>query len=213
MCTGQWRRTARSTASCWAAPSLPVKADHDINQAVTGAYRGCVPRIELTTDVQAAPEVVFDACLDVDMHTDSMGASAERAVAGVTTGRLTPGDLVTWEARHFGLPWRMTVRIADYRRPYGFTDEQISGPFGRWHHEHAFTGNPADSSATVMHDVIDFTAPMGLLGRLVASLILRPYLQRLIARRNAYLAATLAGLPRRGDGETGTETPGDGSSD
>ncbi|MFI9643155.1 SRPBCC family protein [Micromonospora sp. NPDC051925] len=169
-----------------------------------------MPRIELTTDVQAVPEAVFDACLDVDMHTQSMETSAERAVDGVTTGRLKAGDAVTWEARHFGLPWRMTVRISDYRRPYGFTDEQISGPFGRWHHAHTFTRNPADSSATVMRDVIDFTAPMGPLGRLMTSLILRPYLQRLVARRNAYLAATLARLPRPSDEGTGAELPGDG---
>ncbi|MGC4744304.1 SRPBCC family protein [Micromonospora sp. DT201] len=170
-----------------------------------------MPRIELTTDVQAVPETVFDACLDVELHTASMGTtSAERAVGGVTTGRLRAGDAVTWEARHFGLPWRMTVRITDYRRPDGFTDKQISGPFGRWHHEHSFKRNPADSSATVMRDVIDFTAPMGPIGRLVASLILRPYLQRLIARRNTHLAATLARLPRPADEEAGAEMPGDG---
>ncbi|MEU2613932.1 SRPBCC family protein [Micromonospora sp. NPDC007271] len=150
-----------------------------------------MPRIELATDVQAVPETVFDACLDVDLHTESMGTSAERAIGGVTTGRLAAGDAVTWEARHFGLPWRMTVRITDYRRPHGFTDEQVSGPFGRWRHEHSFTPNSAKSSTTIMRDVIDFTAPMGPVGGLVASLILRPYLQRLIARRNAYLAASV----------------------
>jgi ligand-binding SRPBCC domain-containing protein len=151
-----------------------------------------MPRIELTTVVEAAPETVFDACLDVDLHTESMGASGERAVGGVTTGRLKAGDVVTWEARHLALPWRMTVRITDYRRPRGFTDEQVSGPFGRWRHEHSFTPGPAGSSATVMRDIIDFTAPMGPVGRLVARLILRPYLQRVVARRNAFLAATVA---------------------
>ncbi|MEU1686490.1 SRPBCC family protein [Micromonospora sp. NPDC005707] len=160
-----------------------------------------MPRIELTTVVPAAPETVFDACLDVDTHTESMGASGERAIGGVTAGRLTAGEAVTWEARHFGLRWRMTVRITDHRRPHGFTDEQVSGPFGRWRHEHRFTPDPADSSATVMRDVIDFTAPMGPLGRLVASLVLRPYLRRLVARRNAYLAATLADLPGPPDEE------------
>ncbi|MFG3553371.1 cyclase [Micromonospora sp. NPDC047557] len=174
-----------------------------------------MPRIELTTDVEAVAEVVFDACLDVGMHTDSMGTSAERAVGGVTAGRLQAGDVVTWEARHFGLPWRMTVRITDCRRPYAFTDEQIRGPFGRWHHEHRFMSDPANPSATVMRDVIDFTAPLGPVGGLVASLILRPYLQRLIARRNAYLAATLARLPHdesrrksidEGEAQMGRET-------
>ncbi|NES30326.1 cyclase [Micromonospora terminaliae] len=154
-----------------------------------------MPRIELITDVPAAPETVFDACLDVQLHTVSMGTSAERAVGGVTTGRLAAGDDVTWEARHFGLRWRMTVRITAYRRPHGFTDEQVSGPFGRWRHEHSFTPDPAAASATLMRDVIDFTAPMGAVGRIVAGLVLRPYLRRLVARRNAWLAATLAQRP------------------
>ncbi|MFC0031732.1 cyclase [Micromonospora chaiyaphumensis] len=157
-----------------------------------------MPRIELTTDVPADLETVFDACLDVDLHTVSMGASAERAVGGVTTGRLTAGDEVTWEARHFCLRWRMTVRIAAYRRPHGFIDEQVSGPFGRWRHEHSFAPNPADASVTLMRDDIEFTAPMGAVGGLVAILILRPYLRRLIARRNACLAATLAKLSSSG---------------
>ncbi|MFU8874378.1 SRPBCC family protein [Micromonospora sp. SL4-19] len=148
--------------------------------------------IELTTTVQAAPETVFDACLDVDVHSESMGTSAERAVGGVTTGRLKAGDAVTWEARHFGLPWRMTVMITDYRRPHGFIDQQVRGPFSRWHHEHRFMRDPVNPSATVMRDLIDFTAPWGPVGALVARLILRPYLRRLIARRNAYLASFLA---------------------
>ncbi|MEU9828488.1 SRPBCC family protein [Micromonospora chersina] len=162
-----------------------------------------MPRIQLTTVVEAVPETVFDACLDVDLHTESMGASAERAVGGVTTGRLTAGDVVTWEARHLGLPWRMTVRITDYRRPRGFTDEQVSGPFGRWRHEHRFAPDPAGSSGTVMRDVIDFTAPMGPVGGLVAGLILRPYLRRLIARRNTFLAAALAERPHPAREEAG----------
>ncbi|MFI5490516.1 SRPBCC family protein [Micromonospora echinaurantiaca] len=169
-----------------------------------------MPHIELTTYVRAFPETVFDACLDVDVHTESMGGSAEQAVGGVTTGRLKAGDAVTWEARHFGLPWRMTVQITDYRRPHGFTDEQISSPFSRWRHEHSFTPNPTDSSVTLMRDVIDFTAPMGPVGGLVASLILRPYLQRLIARRNAYLAATLARLPRPSHVDGAAKMHGDG---
>ncbi|MFI6265885.1 SRPBCC family protein [Micromonospora sp. NPDC051006] len=156
-------------------------------------------RIELTTTVRAAPEAVFDACLDVGLHTESMGASVERAVDGVTSGQLTAGDVVTWEARHFGIPWRMTVRITDYQRPNGFTDEQVRGPFRRWRHQHVFTPDPLDPSVTIMRDVIEFSAPMGPVGAIVASLVLRPYLRRLITRRNAFLAGHVgAGRGRPG---------------
>ena len=148
-------------------------------------------RIELTTKIRAEVGSVFDACLDVGVHTESMGASAERVVGGVTAGRLEAGDVVTWQARHFGVPWRMTVRITEYRRPDRFVDEQVRGPFGRWRHEHVFAPEPGDVATTVMRDRIDFTAPMGPVGVVIASL-LRPYLSRLVARRNAFLASSLA---------------------
>jgi hypothetical protein len=39
-----------------------------------------------------------------------------------------------------------------------------------------------------MRDVVDFTAPAGAAGSLVAAVILRRYLRRLIQRRNSFLA-------------------------
>ena len=39
------------------------------------------------------------------------------------------GQTVTWQARHFGLPFRMTSKITEYERPTHFVDEQVSGPF------------------------------------------------------------------------------------
>jgi hypothetical protein len=42
-----------------------------------------------------------------------------------------------------------------------------------------------------MRDVIEFTAPAGAIGALVSNLILAPYLRRLIARRNGFLARSL----------------------
>ncbi|MEO3745771.1 SRPBCC family protein [Plantactinospora sp. B5E13] len=149
-------------------------------------------RIELTTTVMADLESVFDACLDVDLHTRSMTGSRERAVAGVTTGRLGARDVVTWRARHCGVPWRMTVQVTEYQRPYRFVDEQLRGPFTRWWHEHTFTPDPSDPARTIMRDAIDFTAPVGVVGVLVARLGLSGYLSQLIARRNAFLATSLA---------------------
>lgn len=95
---------------------------------------------------------------------------------------------MTWRARHFGLAWRMTAQITEYERPRRFVDEQVSGPFHLWRHEHVFTPDPRDRTATTMRDVVDFDAPVGVAGSVVATLVLRPYLQRLIQRRNTFLA-------------------------
>ncbi|MFI6763864.1 cyclase [Micromonospora sp. NPDC050417] len=124
-----------------------------------------------------------------------MSAARERVVAGVAHGPMALGETVTWAARHFGITWRMTSRISAYDRPYRFVDEQVSGPFRHWYHEHLFQDAPAGGAdaagGTVMVDRIEFTAPAGLIGRVVTTLFLRRYMCRLIERRNAYLLDAL----------------------
>ncbi len=147
-----------------------------------------MPEFQLVTEVEASPERCFALSLSVDAHTDSMGESGECAVAGVTSGTLTMGDTVTWEARHFGLPFRMTSKITACERPTRFIDEQVTGPFGSWWHEHRF--QPTETG-TLMTDVIRFRSPFGPLGALVDALVLRRYMTRLIVTRNAWLKAQL----------------------
>lgn len=142
--------------------------------------------------IAARPEEVFGLSLDVDAHTRSMADSDERAVAGVTTGRMGPGDTVTWQARHFGVPIRMTSRITEYREPSHFVDEQLRGPFRFWRHEHRFT---PDDGGTLLRDDITFAAPLGPLGRLAELLVLRWYMPQLIQQRNGFLKAAAEGGP------------------
>lgn len=142
------------------------------------------------TRLRCGVAAAFDAGVDIDLHLAAMSGSGERAVAGVTTGRIGPGESVTWQARHFGLRWRMTSKITEYDRPVRFVDEQVRGPFRRWRHEHLFR---RDGAGTLMIDLVDFEAPAGPIGKLVAMTVLRPYLRRLIVRRNASLAAALQG--------------------
>jgi ligand-binding SRPBCC domain-containing protein len=144
-------------------------------------------RFEVVTAVAAPPERVFDVSLDVEVHTGSMAASGERAVGGVTSGRLRAGDTVTWQARHFGVRWRMTSRISAYDPPLHFVDEQVRGPFRRWRHAHHF--EPDGRGGTLMRDVIDFAAPLGPLGVLAELAVLNRYMPRLIAVRNAHVKA------------------------
>ncbi|MGN9779900.1 SRPBCC family protein [Nonomuraea sp. ZG12] len=142
-------------------------------------------RFEVITHVLAPPERVFAESLSVEAHTASMSASGERAVAGVTSGRLTLGDQVTWQARHFGVTWRLTSVISACVPPASFVDEQVAGPFRRWWHEHRFEDD--GDGGTLMRDVIDFAAPAGPLGRMAEALVLRRHMTRLILRRNRHL--------------------------
>jgi ligand-binding SRPBCC domain-containing protein len=136
-----------------------------------------VSRIELETTIDAPPERCFDLSLSVELHLEAAASTGERAVGGVTSGLLGEGDTVTWEARHLGRRWRLTVRISAYDRPRFFRDEQVRGPFRRLVHDHLF--EPA-GGGTRMRDAFEFESGFPVVDRLV----LAPHLRRLLLRRN-----------------------------
>lgn len=142
-----------------------------------------VPHLELSTTVAASAERCFDVSVDVELHTRSTGAR-EEIVGGVSSGLIGPGEEVTWKAWHFGIPFRMTSRIAEYDRPTMFVDQQVRGPFGAWRHEHRFD---EAAGVTVMRDLVDFRSPLGPLGAVVDRLFLRRYMIKVLVTRNAVL--------------------------
>lgn len=155
-----------------------------INDRVASTWAEPMTTITVETPIAAPVELCFDLARDVEAHIASTAGSGERAVAGVTTGRLGQGDQVTWEAKHLGLRWRLTSRITEFERPERFVDEQIDGPFGSWWHEHRFD---SAGTTTKMTDRVRYQLPMGKVGGLVGRLFLDRYLAALIERRAAVL--------------------------
>jgi ligand-binding SRPBCC domain-containing protein len=140
---------------------------------------------------------LFDLSLSIDEHLESLAGSGERAIGGVTSGRIGLGETVTWRARHVGIWFTMTVRITEYDEPRRFVDEQVSGPFRLFRHVHEY-GEPAERGVgggagshgtTVMTDTITVASPV--FGRLAERWVLVPYLRRLIRTRNRHLLAVL----------------------
>lgn len=149
-----------------------------------------VARFTLVTEIAAPVGRVFDLCLDVEAHVRSMAHSRESVIAGRTDGILELDDRVTWRARHFGIPWTMTVRITELDRPRRFVDEQVTGPFDSFHHLHEFEPT---RDGTRMTDTIEFVAPFGLVGRLAENRVLERRLRALIETRNRYLQQAAGG--------------------
>jgi ligand-binding SRPBCC domain-containing protein len=141
-----------------------------------------VAHIEIVTRIEAAPERCFDVARDLDVHLRTMTQTAEKAVAGRTSGLIELGEEVTWEGRHFGLVHRHTSRITHFDRPRHFCDAMVRGRFASFRHDHYFD---PDGSGTLMRDVIEFRSPLGVIGRVVDALVLTAYMTRLVTRRNA----------------------------
>lgn len=138
-------------------------------------------KIELITGIEASVCACFDLSRSIDLHIKSMANSNESAVGGKTSGLINLGEYVTWEARHFGLKFKLTSRITAMENPHQFTDEMVKGPFRCMKHQHIFYGV---DNRTEMTDIFEFEAPFGFIGWFVEKLILKTYLKNLLVERN-----------------------------
>jgi ligand-binding SRPBCC domain-containing protein len=136
--------------------------------------------------IRAAPDRVYAASLDPQLHVRTMARYGETMVAGPDGGIFAEGSTVTWRARHFGLPFHLTSVVFDLDPPRRFCDRQVAGPFAQFHHEHEFDEHP---DGTLMRDTVTLRAPFGPIGSLVDRLFMRAYMRRLIDERGAILAA------------------------
>ena len=143
-----------------------------------------MPTIILETQIDAPAETCFDLMRDIRIHTETTAQTGERAVAGVTSGKIGPGQTVTFEGTHFGIRQRLTVKVVEFEPPRLFVDEMIEGSFRSFRHTHEFI---SQAGGTLMRDTIAWTSPFGIIGRLVDKLILERHLRGLVSGRNAKL--------------------------
>lgn len=143
-----------------------------------------MPLIEIHTLINADIEKCFDIARNIDFHKESLEHSNEKAIAGKTTGLIGLGEWVTWEAKHFGVKQKLTSKITEFNSPAYFVDEQVSGAFKYFKHEHVFE---RQGKQTLMTDRFDFGSPYGVLGRLVNVLFLKKYMTNLLVIRNQFL--------------------------
>jgi ligand-binding SRPBCC domain-containing protein len=140
--------------------------------------------IELITSIHASATTCFNASLSVDLHIGSMKKSGEKVIRGKTSGQFALNDVVTWEARHFGIRQQLTVQITKTEPYTFFEDRMLKGAFKSMVHKHYFEEK---EGVTLMRDEFCYEVPLGILGALVDGLVLKSYMTKLLKTRNNYL--------------------------
>jgi len=143
-----------------------------------------MPVIEIITFIKAPIQICFDLSRSIDLHMLSTRKTNEKAIAGKKSGLVNEGDTVTWHATHLGIRQKLTSRISMVQPHTYFVDEQVSGAFHRFYHEHFFEEKDGQ---TIMTDKFDYTSPLGPLGRLADVLFLKKYMQGFLLERNAMI--------------------------
>lgn len=149
-----------------------------------------MPIITLETFVAAPIDRVFDLARCIDLHTESMGSSQEKAIAGVTSGLIGLGETVTWEAVHFGVRQQLTAKITTFDRPVHFRDSMVKGAFRSMDHDHYFE---IGVDGTMMKDVFVYSSPLSFLGVIADRIFLEKYMTALLKERNAVIKEVAEG--------------------
>jgi len=78
------------------------------------------------------------------------------------------GTLIDYKLRLFGFPILWKTRISSWEPPWRFVDEQVSGPYRTWIHQHLFT---RAGERTLMEDVVHYRLPFQPFGELAHALV------------------------------------------
>lgn len=74
------------------------------------------------------------------------------------------------------LPMTWVTEITHVNEPHYFVDEQRFGPYSFWHHKHFLK---TIQGGVEMHDIIDYKAPLGFVGDIMNTLIIKKQLKEI----------------------------------
>lgn len=83
------------------------------------------------------------------------------------------------------LPTTWVTEITKVKEKSYFVDEQRIGPFSMWHHEHIL--EEIDSNTILMKDIVSYSPPFGVLGRIANSLFIKQNLKQIFNHRKEVL--------------------------
>ncbi|MBC7771490.1 MAG: SRPBCC family protein [Pyrinomonadaceae bacterium] len=107
---------------------------------------------------------------------------------------MQPGAMIDYKLRLHGVPIRWRSEITAYQPPVMFVDEQRTGPYKLWRHEHRFesTTDAGGTPGTQVRDTVTYV-PRG--GRLIHRLFVRPELEKIFRHRQARILELLLNAP------------------
>jgi len=107
-------------------------------------------------------------------------------ILSMSTASIEEGTVIRYRLRLRGIPAHWRTDICQWDPPHCFVDEQTKGPYKRWRHTHRFE---ADGSRTKMIDEVQYSLPLGVLGRIVHAVKVRKDVNRIFDYRRLRIDA------------------------
>ena len=138
--------------------------------------------LEETLRLPLSPEELFPFFTDVHNLEAITPPWLHFRVLRSSTKDIQLGTEIDYALRVHGIPLRWRSLISEWNPPYSFVDEQVRGPYRKWHHRHTF--EPDGNGGTYARDRVEY-APLG--GAFMNHIFVRRDLDRIFAFRQAKL--------------------------
>ena len=148
---------------------------------ITRAASGRGYRLETSQFLPCARQRVFEFFSDAFQLQTLTPGWMHFSVLTPAPIHLAAGTLIDYRLRVHGVPLRWQSCISVWQPPYRFVDEQLRGPYRRWHHEHVFE---EVAGGTLCRDIVDYDVPGG---SIIHALFVRPDLVKIFAFRQQKL--------------------------
>jgi ligand-binding SRPBCC domain-containing protein len=135
-------------------------------------------RLETSQEVNASMEEVWDF---ISSPKNLKHITPEHMGFDILTPNLPekmyPGMMIEYSVKPlFGIPMKWLSEITQVKEMDYFIDEQRSGPYSMWHHEHKITQT---EKGVLITDIIHYIPPMGFLGAIANTLIIKNQLKQI----------------------------------
>jgi len=99
--------------------------------------------------------------------------------------KMYPGMIITYRVSPvLGIKMNWVSEITHVKEKEYFVDEQRSGPYSIWHHEHKL--EPIEGGV-LMTDIVSYKPPFGILGSIANSLFIKKQLEEIFEFRRKAL--------------------------
>lgn len=135
--------------------------------------------------VPAPPEKLFSFFKEAHNLEAITPPTLNFSLVNMSTPAIGQGTLLDYRLKIHGVPANWRTEIDEWEPPYKFVDNQLRGPYRKWHHTHEFR---PFCGGTLMIDCVRYRLPLGFIGWLAGSQFIRKDVENIFAFRRKYIA-------------------------
>ncbi len=104
---------------------------------------------------------------------------------GPLPDKIYPGMIIIYRVSPlWGIPMTWVTEITQVEAPNYFIDDQRSGPYAYWHHQHFLREK---GSGVEVVDILNYKIPFGFIGRILEKLIVKRKVKKIFEYRREQL--------------------------